>query len=215
MSNTCNATVDQNTVFSIGSNTQVFTTILLADRVNKGLIKLDDPIEEYLPSNVTEPQYKGHKIIFEDLATHTSGLPEFPDNYCPSFDPAKTAFHNSVQYRTDVMYCTKNYTFDQFYQSLSNIILSREPCSKFEYSTFSSGLLGHILTLKSNRSSYDKLLVHNILNVLRMNSIDIELSEAQKSRLVMGHFNGQELHTWNLSTPFVPSGALHSTLMIC
>ena len=90
MSNTSNATVDENTVFSIGSNTKVFTTILLADMVNKGLVKLDDPIEKYLPSNVTVPQYNGHKITIEDLATHTSGLPEFPDNYCPSFDPEKT-----------------------------------------------------------------------------------------------------------------------------
>ncbi len=97
LSNTSNATVDQNTVFSIGSNTKVFTTILLADMVNKGLIKLDDPIEKYLPSNVKVPQYNGHKITIEDLATHTSGLPEFPGNYCPSFDPAKTAaVHDSV-----------------------------------------------------------------------------------------------------------------------
>lgn len=30
--------------------------------VNKGLIKLDDPIEKYPPYNVTVPQYNGHKI---------------------------------------------------------------------------------------------------------------------------------------------------------
>ena len=92
MSNSSNATVDENTVFSIGSNTKVFTTILLADLVNKGLVKLDDPIENYLPSYVTVPHYKGHKITIEDLATHTSGLPELPDNYCPSFDPKKQGF---------------------------------------------------------------------------------------------------------------------------
>ena len=46
--------------------------------VNKGLIKLDDPIEKYLPSNVKVPQFKGHKITIEDFTTHTSGLPEFP-----------------------------------------------------------------------------------------------------------------------------------------
>jgi serine-type D-Ala-D-Ala carboxypeptidase/endopeptidase len=73
MSNTSNATVDENTIFSIGSTTKVFTTSLLADMVNKGLIKLDDPIEKYLPSNVTVPQYNDHKITIEDLATHTSG----------------------------------------------------------------------------------------------------------------------------------------------
>ena len=68
MSNSSNATVDENTVFSIGSNTKVFTAILLADLVNKGLVNLDDPIENYLPSYVTVPQYKGHKITIEDLA---------------------------------------------------------------------------------------------------------------------------------------------------
>ena len=55
MSNTSNATVDENTIFSIGSTTKVFTTTLLADMVNKGLINLDDPIEKYLPSNITVP----------------------------------------------------------------------------------------------------------------------------------------------------------------
>jgi D-alanyl-D-alanine-carboxypeptidase/D-alanyl-D-alanine-endopeptidase len=212
MSNTSNATVDENTIFSIGSTTKVFTTILLADMVNKGLIKLDDPIEKYLPSNVTVPQYKGHKITIEDLATHTSGLPEFPDNYCPSFDPAKTAVHDSAQYRKDLMNCTKNYTFDQFYQALSNLTLSREPGSKVEYSTFGIGLLGHILTLKSNMSSFDKLLEHDILDVLGMNDTSFGLSESQKSRLAVGHFNGQELPTLNMSSPIAPGGALHSTV---
>ena len=77
-SNSSNAKVDENTIFSIGSTTKVFTTILLADMVDKGLVKLNDPIEKYLPNYVTVPQYKGHKITIENLATHTSGLPEFP-----------------------------------------------------------------------------------------------------------------------------------------
>ena len=119
LSNTSNATVDQNTIFAIGSNTKVFTTILLADMVNKGLVKLDDPIEKYLPSNVTVPQYNGHKITIMDLATHTSGLPDWPDNLCSEFDSGKTA----VQFRINLMDCTKDYTFDQLYQGLSNTTL--------------------------------------------------------------------------------------------
>lgn len=66
------------------------------------------------------------------------------------------------------MNCGKNYTFNQLHQALSNTILTREPGSKFEYSTFGSGLLGNILTLKSNMSSFDELLANNILNVLGM-----------------------------------------------
>jgi serine-type D-Ala-D-Ala carboxypeptidase/endopeptidase len=191
MSNTNTTTVDKNTIFAIGSITKVFTTTLLADMVNQGLIKLDDPIEQYLPYDVKIPQYGVHKITIEDLATHTSGLPNWPSNYCPAFDPTKTVFQDSVQYRKDLMKCTKNYTFDQFYQSLSNTTLSREPGSKFGYSNFGMGLLGHILTLKSNMSSFDELLSKRILDVLDMNSTSIGLSGAQKSRLAMGHFNAK------------------------
>jgi CubicO group peptidase (beta-lactamase class C family) len=212
MSNSSNATVDENTVFSIGSTTKVFTTTLLADMVNKGLVKLDDPIEKYLPSNVTVPQYNGHKITIEDLATHTSGLPEFPDNYCPSFNLEKTGGQDSIQYRKNLTNCTKNYTFDQFHQALSSFPLSREPGSKVEYSTFGIGLLGHILALKSNMSSFDELLDHNILDVLGMNDTSFGLSESQKSRLAVGHFTGQELPTLNMSSPIAPGGALHSTV---
>ena len=132
LSNTSNATVDQNTIFAIGSNTKVFTTILLADMVNKGLIKLDDPIEKYLPSNVTVPQYKGHKITIEDLATHTSGLPEWPANYCPVYNPLKGQKHlpDTIQNRISELNCYKPYTLDQLYKGLSNTTLSSEPGSK-------------------------------------------------------------------------------------
>ena len=67
----------------------------------------------------------------------------------------------------------KTYTLDQLYKALSNTTLSREPGSKVEYSTFGSALLGHILTLKSNMSSFDELLKHNILDVLGMNDTSI------------------------------------------
>jgi serine-type D-Ala-D-Ala carboxypeptidase/endopeptidase len=88
MSKANNSTVNENTIFGIGSITKVFTTILLSDMVQEGLIKLNDPVDKYLPSNVKVPQYNGHKITVEDLATHTSGLPEFPPNYCPGFAKA-------------------------------------------------------------------------------------------------------------------------------
>jgi serine-type D-Ala-D-Ala carboxypeptidase/endopeptidase len=68
MSNTSNAKVDENTVFSIASLTKVFTTTLLADMVNKGLINLDDPIEKYLPSNVTVPHYNVPTMATKSLS---------------------------------------------------------------------------------------------------------------------------------------------------
>jgi len=38
----------------------------------------------------------------EDLATHKSGLPEYSDNCCPFFDPAKEAVQDSIQSRCGI-----------------------------------------------------------------------------------------------------------------
>lgn len=212
ISNTNGTTVDKNTVFAIGSNTKVFTTTLLAEMVEDGLIKLNDPIDKYLPTYVMVPQYNGHKITIEDLATHTSGLPEFPSNYCPRFAISNAqTLDDKVQRVRNLTNCTKDYTFSQLYQALSNTTITREPGSKYEYSTFGSGLLGRILTLKSNMSSYDELLTKRILNVLGMNSTGIYLSDEQKSRLAIGHLSGRELPLFNISNPIAPGGGLYSS----
>ena len=210
MSNANPITVDKDTIFAIGSITKVFTTILLADMVNSGLVNLDDPIEQYLPPSVKVPTYNGQKITLENLATHTSGLSEFPSSHCVS-NFNGTDDENSIQARLFFIECDKNYTFDQLYQDLSNTTLIREPGLKFEYSTFGISLLGHILALKSG-VSYDRLVEERILNVLGMNSTSIVLSDVQKSRLAIGHLNGQELPFWNTSRPIAPAGGLHSSV---
>jgi len=70
--------VNGNTIFDIASITKTFTTTLLADMVKQGLVNLDDPIEKYLPATVKAPTYNRHKITLGNLATRTSGLPDFP-----------------------------------------------------------------------------------------------------------------------------------------
>ena len=48
--------VDQRAVFEIGSMSKVFTSLLLADMVQRGEVKLDDPISKYLPAGVKVPE---------------------------------------------------------------------------------------------------------------------------------------------------------------
>jgi CubicO group peptidase (beta-lactamase class C family) len=78
--NSTSIPVNENTRFMIGCITKTFTTLLLADMVKQGIVKLDDTIEKYLPANVRVPEYNGHKITLGDLATPTSGLSEWPPN---------------------------------------------------------------------------------------------------------------------------------------
>ena len=126
-------TVDGDTVFEIGSATKVFTGLLLADAVERGEMKLDDPISKYLPSSVKVPTRNGRQITLLDLATHTSGLPRLPDNLAPKDGNNPYA----------------DYTVEQMYAFLSGYTLPRDIGATYEYSNLGAGLLGHILALKA------------------------------------------------------------------
>ena len=65
--------VNGDTVFEIGSVTKTFTGLLLQDMVERGQMKLDDPVAKYLPASVKLPTYHGQQITLLHLATHTSG----------------------------------------------------------------------------------------------------------------------------------------------
>ena len=78
--------VNGDTIFEIDSITKVFTSLLLQGMADRGELKLDDPITNFLPATVTVPSRKGRQITLRTLATHTSGLPRLPDNLSPKDD---------------------------------------------------------------------------------------------------------------------------------
>jgi CubicO group peptidase (beta-lactamase class C family) len=88
--------LDGSTVFEIGSITKTFTTGLLAEMVARGEVRLDDPVQKYLPSSVTIPSRGGREITLLDLAKVNSGLPGMTNNLKPS-DPTNPYADYSVQ----------------------------------------------------------------------------------------------------------------------
>ena len=78
--------VNGDTLYEIGSITKVFTSLLLADMVERGEVALDDPVAKYLPVGVRMPERNGKQITLRDLSTHRSGLPRMPSNFNPK-DP--------------------------------------------------------------------------------------------------------------------------------
>ncbi|MDQ3642147.1 MAG: beta-lactamase family protein, partial [Actinomycetota bacterium] len=65
-------------LFEVGSVTKVFTALLLADCVERGLVSLDTPLGELLPLNTSVPSRDRTEITLGHLATHTAGLPRSP-----------------------------------------------------------------------------------------------------------------------------------------
>ena len=79
-----------NTLFEIGSISEVFTGLLLAQMVAEKAVELTDPVETLLGASITVPRSGKHQITLLDLATHQA-LPRTPGNFHPK-DP-----HQSVR----------------------------------------------------------------------------------------------------------------------
>jgi len=183
------------TIFEIGSTTKVFTSLVLADMVQRGEVALADPVAKYLPAEAKVPERGGRAITLVDLSTHTSGLPRMPSNFRPK-DPANPY---------------ADYTVDQLYQFLSSYQLTRDIGSQFEYSNLGGGLLGQALAHRGG-VDYEALVRSRITGPLGMNSTGITLSPEMKARLALGH-NDKLVTVPNWDLPALAgAGALRSSV---
>lgn len=196
ISATNSATPDGETLFEIGSATKVFTAIVLAQMVNEGLVKLDDPISRHLPNGVKSPEKDGREIALVHLATHSSGLPRLPD------DLLSSAKDQSNPYA--------HYHATNLYQNLSALELKTAPGQKMFYSNMGYGLLGHLLELKAGKS-YETLVREIVCAPLAMSNTVIQLSAEQQARLSPGHDpKGNVVPNWDFAV-LAPAGAFRST----
>ncbi len=69
-------------IFEIGSMTKTFTGLILAQMVEQGKVRLDEPVRELLPKGTVDKP-AGAEITLLDLASQHSGLPRMPDNFHP------------------------------------------------------------------------------------------------------------------------------------
>jgi CubicO group peptidase (beta-lactamase class C family) len=128
-------------LYEIGSITKTFTGILLAKAVTENKIKLNDPVNKYLPKNIPVIKFGDDTLKIVHLANHTSGLPPLPDN----FDT------------TDLTNPYRNYDEKKLLEYLKHASLSRKPGQKFEYCNLAVGLLGYILH-GVNKMPFEKMV---------------------------------------------------------
>ncbi len=187
-------TVNENSVYEIGSITKVFTCIILADEVLKGNMGLDDPVSKYLPKKFKAIMGENREITLKDLATHTSGLPRMPTNFNPK--DSKNPF--------------ADYTVSNLYEFLESYELPRLVGVQYEYSNLAMGLLGHILELKTGKS-YSELIKERITKPLRMDDTDIIISKNMQDNLAYGYDAELKLtKNWDLNV-LAGAGAIKST----
>ncbi|MCI4671882.1 MAG: serine hydrolase [Bacteroidia bacterium] len=185
--------VNENTIYEIGSISKVFTAILLAQQVLDGDLKLDNPINDYLPENAQVPVMGKKEITFGNLTDHTSGLPRMPGNFTPAnpYNPFA------------------DYSIEQLYEFISTYTPTRKVGDAYEYSNLAQGLLGHILA-KNKEMSYEDLMVKIIADPLQMANTRITFTEDMKKHLALGHSAGSVVANWDIPT-LAGAGAIRSS----
>ncbi|MCH2193727.1 serine hydrolase domain-containing protein [Kordia sp.] len=188
-------------IFEIGSNTKVFTSLLLSHQIHAGNLQLNDKLIDVLPFKIeTSPEHTD-KITLQTLANHSSGLPRLPQNIFPLL---QTNMENPY----------KKYTIDMLHTYLKNgISLQNEPTKVSAYSNLGAGLLGYILTEKTKKS-YESLLQEQILKPLQMNHTTTDLSKVDQNKLVIGiKADGTEASNWDFTDALVGAGGMKSNVV--
>lgn len=187
----------QTTIFEIGSVTKTFTSLLLAKAVVAGRMKLDDPINRYLPDSIPAIHFQGHSVTLKHLANHTSGFPRLPENiFSGKADPQDPY---------------KHYVPDSLYRFLKNYHPVVMPGTAFSYSNFGAGVLGILLERKQGHS-FEQLIISGICMPLKMKHTTISLGASTQLRLAQGYNEkGEATAAWDLAS-LKGSGAIRSTL---
>ena len=181
-------------VFEIGSITKTFTALLLAQMVQQGKVRLDEPVRELLPAGTVAKPASGAEITLLDLSDQHSGLPRMPDNFHPA-DP-----NNPYA----------DYNAKLLYAFIGNHGVALPSNAPFGYSNLGVGLLGQVLANRAGMS-YADLLREQITSPLGMHDTAITLTPEMKARFIDGH-DGEDrpAHAWDLDA-LAGAGGIRST----
>jgi len=187
----------EHTIFEIGSVTKTFNALILAQEVVAGGMKLNDPINLYLPDSIPALNFQGKPITLQDLANHTSGFPRLPANIFNAKVDPKDPY--------------KHYLTDSLYSFLRHYHPAVIPGTVFSYSNFGAGVLSTILERKSG-SSFEELIVNQICKPLGMMHTSITLNSVAQKNFAQGYNEtGEATAPWDLAS-LKGSGAIRSTL---
>jgi CubicO group peptidase (beta-lactamase class C family) len=137
------------TKFMIGSVSKPITAMLMLIQVQKGLIKLDKTISDYIPEFANKP---AAKVTIKQLLSHTSGI--------PNYDIIKDFFPRVSR---------QNFSREEYIKVFMDSSLAFEPGTKYAYSSWGYFTLGYIMERVTGKS-YSQLMKEDIFNKIDMNS---------------------------------------------
>lgn len=155
--------VTADTIFGVGCVSKVLTGLLCAEMLERGEIRLRDPLADYLPDDVTTVGRNGVAITIEHLVTHNAGLPTWElDPFAP---------------------------IDRLYDFVREYVPRHDVGLYYQYSTLGFALLGLALARRAG-SSHATLIRERICGPLGMVDTCVEVPPGDAWRLAIGHDAG-------------------------
>lgn len=185
-----------NTIFELGSISKTFTATIAALAIGEGKIKLDDPVNKYLPDSIPSLQYNNRAVTIRDLLNHTSAFPRMPADFQDG----------RVDERGIIIY-----PVDKFFSWLKNLKLTREPGQKSEYSNAGLALVSTVMQRLYNMS-YEQLVQKFIGQPLGMADTKIDILKQDSVNYAKGYREDGSYHfPRNLPPIYQGAGGLRST----
>ena len=190
--------LDCTTYFELGSITKVLTGQLLADAVERGEVRIDQPIGGLFPPGIRLSAGRA-AITLEDLATHHSGLPRI------ALDPGPLL--RGLTTRDPYAGSTP----DELFRSVAKVPERFEGArGRFAYSNLGMAVLGQILARRAGRS-YDALLRERVLRPMGLEDVVVGQADPHSHAVARGHLeNLRPAVAWHLDA-YAPAGALSAT----
>lgn len=163
-----NRAVTPQSPFFTGSTGKSFTALAIMQLVEAGQIKLDAPVQTYLPWFHVADAGASNLITIRHLLNQVSGLPTtIGQEQITNDDLSDSAIENNVR-------------------ALAGIKLIAPPGERYEYSNANYVTLGMIVQAVSGQS-YEEYITEHIFKPLDMQNSFVSKTEAEKDGLAVGY----------------------------
>jgi len=162
------------TQFRIGSSSKPVTATLLARMVQTGKIDLDTPISHYYP-HLPNPEWE--KLTPRQLASHTSGLPDYLDNYGDLW-----GFY--YLFKLDKRYTSVKESLEVF----DDTSLLFKPGTRYHYTSFNTVLQSAVLETVAGEPFLNAMR-NQVFKPLGMNATGAEYELPEQNALAGFYWN--------------------------
>jgi CubicO group peptidase (beta-lactamase class C family)/D-alanyl-D-alanine dipeptidase len=182
-----------NTVYRIGSVSKLFTDIAVMQLVERGELKLDDPVSNYLPDFHPKNSF-GTPITLRQLMSHRSGLLREPPvgNYFETTEPSLAATVHSLN-DTELVFAPNTHT---------------------KYSNAAIAVVGDVLETRSHKP-FAEYLKSSVLDPMGMRNSSFQPDTAIIKNLAkaqMWTYDGLTFDAPTFELGMAPAGSMYSTV---